>query len=100
MENLPDWLTNKDMEYDSPISKRYVEAWNAYTECFGDANDLLKYISTCDYTDEDFLELAIKLENCVKYKKRYKQLYMCLIERIWESTLGPFIRYRIFKIDE
>lgn len=100
MNNLPDWLLNNDVQYDSPISKRYADAWDSYIKCFGDAKDLLKYTSTYDYTEEDFLELAKKIENCVETKKRYKYLYMCLIERIWENTLGPFIKYTILKIYE
>ena len=99
MDDLPDWLINSKEDCDL-ISKRYNEAWDADVECFGDADDLLKYVSTWWWRDEQFLDMAIKLEKCVMYKKRYKHLYMFLIERIWKSTLGPFIRYRIRKIVE
>ena len=99
MYDLPDYLPKTKEDYD-PISKRYNKALEDYIVSFGNTQDLNKYISTWDYTEQDFLELAIRLENCIKLKKRYKHLYMCLIERIYQNTIGPFIRYRILKIIE
>lgn len=90
----------KNDKSDNIITKRYTEAEEAYIRLFGNKDDLNKYLSTYDYSDEDFLKLAIKLENCIKCKKRYKYLYMTFIERIWKSTLGPFISYKILQRDE
>lgn len=48
---------------------RYDLAIESYIKTFGDDDDICKYVSTWDYSKNDFYELAIKIEKCVKCKK-------------------------------
>ena len=52
---------------------RYDLAIESYIKTFGDDDDICKYVSTWDYSKNDFYELAIKIEKCVKCKKRYSR---------------------------
>ena len=47
---------------------RFEKAIKKYINLFGTSNDIFEYLSTWDYSDEDWNELSEKIENCVKQK--------------------------------
>ena len=51
----------------------YDKVYEKYKNKFRD-NDLVEYLSTWDYDDEDFKKLAQELNNCIEKNKTYKQL--------------------------
>ena len=94
MNDLPEFLVNVTKEID-PIFDRFNSAREAYIDLFGDEDDLHEYISTWDYGDKEFLELSKKIENCVKLKKRYKNVYLTIFDRMFHK-----IKYIINDYDE
>ncbi len=74
---------------------RYDIALNNYIELFGDDEDICEYVSTWDYDENDFSQLAQKLENCVKKRKRYKRIYVSFLEKIYYKTIYKIISRNI-----
>ncbi len=90
---LPPWLikgNNKRVNSEKGWI-RCKKAMDQYENLFGTPNDLHEYLSTWYYCDNDWNELAEKIENCVKKRKKYKKLYMTLIERIYYKTIYKFV---------
>ena len=66
---------------------RYDLAIESYIKTFGDDDDICKYVSTWDYSKNDFYEFAIKIEKCVKCKKRYSKKYVSFLRKIYLNTI-------------
>ena len=66
---------------------RYDLAIESYIKTFGDDDDICKYVSTWDYSKNDFYELAIEIEKCVKCKKRYSKKYVSFLRKIYLNTI-------------
>ena len=49
---------------------RFEKAIKKYINLFGTSDDIFEYLSTWDYNDKDWNELAEKIENCVKKRKK------------------------------
>lgn len=67
--------------------KRYDRVLKEYIDLFGNCDDVYKYVSTWEYKENDFIKLAERLEYCVKVKKRYEQVYISFLEKIYYKTL-------------
>lgn len=74
----------------------YDKVYEKYKNKFRD-NDLVEYLSTWDYDDEDFKKLAQELNNCIEKNKTYKQLYVPFWKKIFN---GLFLKIYYHFIDE
>lgn len=74
---------------------RYNIALNNYKNIFGDDEDICEYVSTWDYNENDFVQLAKKLEYCIKNKQRYKKVYVSFFKKIYYKTIYKIIERNI-----
>lgn len=72
---------------------KFEEAIENYIKMFGSTNDIDKYVSTWDYTENDFDRLAEQIQNCVKCGKRYSKLYVSLLKKIYYITIYKFLNF-------
>lgn len=74
---------------------RYIRALESYIQMFGNDDDINEYVSTWDYNEEDFRELAKKLEYCVIKRKKYKNIYVSILQKIYYKTIYNIIARNI-----
>ena len=74
---------------------RYDIALKNYIDFFGDDEDISEYVSTWDYNENDFVQLAKKLEYCIEKRQKYKKVYMSFLEKIYYKTIYKIITRNI-----
>ena len=67
--------------------KKYKKAVNEYIRIFGTDEDIIEYSSTWEYDDNDFERLAGEIEDCVRKRKKYKNLYVSFWQKLYYKTI-------------
>ena len=69
------------------MDKDIKKAINEYIKIFGTDDDINEYISTWDYDDNDFERLAGEIEDCVRKRKKYKNVYISFWQKLYYKTI-------------
>ena len=69
------------------MDKDIKKAINEYIKIFGTDDDINEYILTWDYDDNDFERLAGEIEDCVRKRKKYKNVYISFWQKLYYKTI-------------